>query len=651
MFFVLILLVIAFATILRIETYGMKALLPKLIIAALLINFSLVLAGTIIDFSQVVTHFFHDQVKGEFGISAQIAKIANIQKSVEINSEADIATKLATGTAGIFMLIFSIFLGITLIFCAGLVLIFGAFFLIVRLITLWILLILAPLAWFLWILPATAHLFRQWWNTFLKWTFFAPIYVFFVYLAIKAGEGGSFASLVKTETQTILDKSGFKDVLVASLLAQPRLLIQCIVIIGILFGGLIVAQKMGVYGAQGAMGMAKFFGKGAAGYASRRLAGYKIPLAGTAGKMLSKFGEKMAGVRGFKGLGARLQTGGDILAETKARGVLSPGAWKRAWPARRAETEARAYARPTGAIRDQLNYALSVGKERTRFGEEGEQAEVNRRKKEIAETGRGTEFLLEGLEKSMTGKNKIDTSAYLRLLFEQNDQNEIIKQSKALGAKYGHVVSDENVTDMTYETLKKAGFTEEQQAKIAMDLGNAAFASGNYMNYGMGKYNEKTRRFEKQPDIKTQREAAAGKASNIEPQTKCRNWHWNTIMEDVPQSKEYPDGVKDLHEGGKELLRHITASEVSQLDRTRPDFVAKVGGEKAVGQIRKFADEVEKTDAVQGGLIKKFAAQLHVLRTGQRADWYNEKKYGELKVKGTSKTEAAEGPSARPSNK
>ena len=47
MFFVLILLVIAFATILRIETYGMKSLLPKLIIVALLINFSLVLAGVV----------------------------------------------------------------------------------------------------------------------------------------------------------------------------------------------------------------------------------------------------------------------------------------------------------------------------------------------------------------------------------------------------------------------------------------------------------------------------------------------------------------------------------------------------------------------------------------------------------------------------
>ena len=40
MFFVVIMLVIAFATVLRIENYSYKKLLPKLVIMAILINFS-----------------------------------------------------------------------------------------------------------------------------------------------------------------------------------------------------------------------------------------------------------------------------------------------------------------------------------------------------------------------------------------------------------------------------------------------------------------------------------------------------------------------------------------------------------------------------------------------------------------------------------
>ncbi|MFH2104651.1 MAG: hypothetical protein ABII72_00235, partial [Parcubacteria group bacterium] len=58
MFFVISLLVIAFATILRIETYQYKALLPKLIYAALLVNFSKTIAGVFIDFSNVLMMTF-----------------------------------------------------------------------------------------------------------------------------------------------------------------------------------------------------------------------------------------------------------------------------------------------------------------------------------------------------------------------------------------------------------------------------------------------------------------------------------------------------------------------------------------------------------------------------------------------------------------
>jgi len=184
MFFVLILLVIALATILRLETYSMKALLPKLIIAALLINFSLVIAGAIIDFTQVLTHFFYDEVSETAGISARLAEIIHIQKVPQLNEQANIPEKITAGASGVIMMIFSLFFGIALIVCAAFAIGIGAFFLIVRLIALWILLILAPIAWLLWILPNTSSLFQQWWNTFLKYAFFAPIYTFFIYYYI-----------------------------------------------------------------------------------------------------------------------------------------------------------------------------------------------------------------------------------------------------------------------------------------------------------------------------------------------------------------------------------------------------------------------------------------------------------------------------------
>ena len=64
MFFILILLIIAFATVLRIQTYAIQQLWWKILVAALLINFSLVIAGFVIDFTQILTTFFIKQALG-----------------------------------------------------------------------------------------------------------------------------------------------------------------------------------------------------------------------------------------------------------------------------------------------------------------------------------------------------------------------------------------------------------------------------------------------------------------------------------------------------------------------------------------------------------------------------------------------------------
>lgn len=54
MFFIIVLLIIAISTILGIETYNYKKLLPKLILMAILINFSKMICGILIDVSQIM---------------------------------------------------------------------------------------------------------------------------------------------------------------------------------------------------------------------------------------------------------------------------------------------------------------------------------------------------------------------------------------------------------------------------------------------------------------------------------------------------------------------------------------------------------------------------------------------------------------------
>jgi len=311
MFFVLILLIIAFATILRLETYGMKALLPKLIIAALLINFSLVFAGAIIDFAGILTNFFLEDRKEFF---TNIGDQMRLPMIVVTNADdvkpywccvADytgddvcLGTKHKTkaecaANAGItfcacqeikpsnnevdwgkikgdkfWKVIGSLILSI--IFTIIALFVFGAFaaLLLIRVIIIWFLLILAPIAWFFWILPDTRPLFTKWWNAFIKWVFFAPAAIFFIWLSVntwmkKAAPGGEIVVGMKE----IINKEVMESQVLPQMMA-PTNLIQFLIACGMLIGSLIVAQKMSIYGAKGAIGIAKGIGGKVSGVAA-----------------------------------------------------------------------------------------------------------------------------------------------------------------------------------------------------------------------------------------------------------------------------------------------------------------------------------------------------------------------------------------------
>lgn len=258
MFFVLILMAIAFASILRLETYGMKALLPKLIIAALLINFSLVLSGVVVDFAQVITDFFLSQAGGD-EFQANMMNATQAVKALAIRDDVSLGTGItAMG---------NIFIGalLTVIFLLIIFFVFAAYalFLVIRIVALWFLLILSPIVWMLWILPATRDFFGKWWANFIKWSFFAPASAFFLFLAIF-----SYRSLLTESIGNALRADDYSKLLPS--FTEPNNLLQFLLVIGILFGGLIVAQQMGAYGAQGAIGIARGAGKSVAKWTGRR---------------------------------------------------------------------------------------------------------------------------------------------------------------------------------------------------------------------------------------------------------------------------------------------------------------------------------------------------------------------------------------------
>ena len=245
MFFILILLIIAFATVLKIQSYAIKQLWWKVLVAALLINFSLVIAGFVIDFTQVLTIFFLNQITGggSFGtITTRLAsgmQILNFYNPATPESLGQGALQFgASSIAAVVGIILTLVGSVITVFVFGAL----AVFLIVRILHIWFLLIIAPIVWMLWIVPATSGQFSKWWDNFIKWTFFAPIYVFFIYLSLSIFDATgklspkafwAFPSAWETPAPGL------------TTVTMPAAIFQWILVIAMMFYSLIVAQKTG----------------------------------------------------------------------------------------------------------------------------------------------------------------------------------------------------------------------------------------------------------------------------------------------------------------------------------------------------------------------------------------------------------------------
>ncbi|MFA6485886.1 MAG: hypothetical protein WCT40_00775 [Candidatus Magasanikbacteria bacterium] len=182
MFFVIILLVIAFGTILGIEQYEYKKMIGKFVMAAILVNFSHLICGLIIDVAQVFTITFVNGIAAAAG-----GNVINAFKLDGVMSFAKATSyKYITGTevfiAAIAGLVFSILALATMVGYTAI--------LVARMVVLWVLIVLSPLAFALGVLPQSQKYAGQWWSQFTTNVIVAPICVFFLWLCFATiGEG------------------------------------------------------------------------------------------------------------------------------------------------------------------------------------------------------------------------------------------------------------------------------------------------------------------------------------------------------------------------------------------------------------------------------------------------------------------------------
>lgn len=337
--FVIGMIVMAIMTIIRYQPYGVKQMLWRIVVMAILVNFGLVIAGSILGLANSLTAYFLDSTtpagaSGPHNFATALAGAFNPQAGFTITEQNfDSGNAFANTGAGIakfFQPIASLL--ITIFTLLVIIITLGTFavMLLIRYITLNLLLVLLPLAWVSWVFPLTKGNWDKWWREFLNQAFFAPIVVFFIWLVITTGKN---MGNVSAETITVYDGSNPISSFLGSFikgLIDP--LAQGLVFAGLTVGGLIVSQSMSIKFAGAGVGAAQGMGKALGGYVGRRSAGFArgaaqkdIPLGG--GRRIPSLQRginalQTSRVPGFSALGRAGQTliekGGKNIIEAQA---------------------------------------------------------------------------------------------------------------------------------------------------------------------------------------------------------------------------------------------------------------------------------------------------------------------------------------------
>jgi hypothetical protein len=281
MFFVVVLLLISFGTILGLEQYEYKKLLVKLLMAAIIVNFSRIICGVIIDIAQVIMITFVNGIAAT--ASGNLVSMFGIDKIFKLTGDATgINQSGSTFLAAVMAITFSAIMMMTMLTFL--------FLLMARMIALWILIVLSPFAFVLNVLPQTQKYAGQWWSEFGGNVVAGPIIAFFLWLSfVTVGSGNANSEIAAGNPQAIVEptnpqetSTGITDIMSWAQMANFA------IAIGMLLTGAKIAQQLGAAGGQ-MMSKAGEFGKKvamtASGITAARWAG-KQALAG--GKKLGK---------------------------------------------------------------------------------------------------------------------------------------------------------------------------------------------------------------------------------------------------------------------------------------------------------------------------------------------------------------------------
>lgn len=187
--FIFILLYIAIGTILNLSGVDWKGTLVKVVVAAVLINFSLFFTRTAIDVSNILALTFYNALTSNGAVTisegfSNVLKIStlygDITTAIKSNASAELILAGLGGTILILITTF-VFLAATLLFIA-------------RFVTLIFLLILSPIGFFGSVLPGLGNAAQKWRSTLMSQLIFAPVFMILTWVTLQILSDPSFAA-------------------------------------------------------------------------------------------------------------------------------------------------------------------------------------------------------------------------------------------------------------------------------------------------------------------------------------------------------------------------------------------------------------------------------------------------------------------------
>jgi hypothetical protein len=617
LFFILVLLYIAFTVVFQIQK-NFKQVILSLIIAALLVNFSFPISRLMIDATNVPMYFFANQMMASteadtiskaLGSTLSASRLEGIllakDKQGNIDMEANTVSRLLMAIVFIFM--FSITLLVL------------AIMFVIRLIALMVLVIFSSVGFAASIIPGLDKYSKMWWDNFWKYALFGPSAMLMLLIAV-----GFFAVIGSNQGSTF---QGIEEV-AGNISPEPTFLASIVMFsvpIILLWMTIGLGQTMAIAG-------------------GATISGYGHKFAAWAGGLVTKTPALWTGRKYEKYMTTRGEEG-RLGKYAKYAKWLAPTAVYKGYEEWRKYSHEKDISPVTQAGVEMADAFNRLGKDHTDLAFKNLCSNISKEQKDIAAVSTNSDYVIHELINAINADDDEKTIGALQILASQNDFNDMMTVMSRIqaetGRKFGkdgkvlapNEMSSEDTKEALKQMMLQTGTSPELAAKAMLNIANTAIAAGNVGMAGAANFeiDEKTKKgkfvISKEAD---QAYVAGVKLQNLETQQRQRTLHHNAIFKETAleeivvkdengNDKKIKISMGDINgKVGHSVLGTFTNADISQAVRSRDDLKREITNRMMalktdVGQkrLKNMQDEMDKNP-----IVKEYFERVYAMTTG-----------------------------------